>query len=106
MTSGVYRAIVRDVRDPASSGRIKVIIPAVSGDSETDWVWPVVPAGYVVLPKPGQQVWVLFEAGDHDNPVWLGAVKRDAAYDNLITRLTTLESQMTSALARLTAHGI
>jgi hypothetical protein len=83
-----------------------VIIPAISGGSVTDWIWPVVASGYLVLPKPGQQVWVMFEAGDDDNPVWVGSTKEHAAYANLITRIEDLEADMVSVKSRLTAHGI
>lgn len=106
MTNGVYRAIVRDVRDPASEGRIKVAIPAISGDSPSDWIYPVVNCGYFVTPKAGDQVWVLFEAGDEDNPVWLGATKTSTRYKNLVTKVETLESQMANVLSRLAAHSI
>lgn len=101
MTSGVYRAFVRDVRDPAGDGRIRVTIPAISGDSPTDWIYPVIGFGYWVTPKPGDQVWVLFEAGDEDNPVWLGATKPNAAYKNLASRVASLETRVAALEARL-----
>lgn len=119
MTEGVYRAIVRDNRDPGSLGRLKVSIPAISGDSPTDWIWPVVSGGYIVKPDPGDQVWVLFEAGDEDNPVWLGMTKvtktgvndLTKGYATLIQRVEaledkviTLQGQVSSLLGALHTH--
>ena len=92
MINGVYRAIVKDTRDTSGQGRIKVSVPAVSGSSVTDWVWPVISSGYLVIPDPGSQVWVLFEHGDEDNPVWIGATKVHARYKNMITTIETLQS--------------
>lgn len=102
--NGVYRALVHDVRDPADAGRIKVTIPAISGGAPTDWIWPVVSAGYVVRPKPGDQVYVMFEAGDVDNPVWIGKVapsaygvnKTATGYATLIERVEELEDDVTT----------
>jgi phage baseplate assembly protein gpV len=77
----IYRAIVADNRDPAERGRIKVIIPSVTGTAISEWIWPVVSAGYWVLPDPGKQVWVMFENGDQDAPVWLGRTKQEQEAD-------------------------
>lgn len=68
----IYRALVRDSRDPSKRGRIRVSIPQISGNQTTDWVWPVINSGFLVVPKAGDQVWVAFEGGDKENPVWLG----------------------------------
>jgi phage baseplate assembly protein gpV len=77
----IYRAIVADVRDPAERGRIKVMIPSITGEAVSEWIWPVVPAGYWVLPEPAEQVWVMFENGDQDAPVWLGKTKQEKEAD-------------------------
>lgn len=109
MLAGVFRAIVQDTRDPAERGRIRVTIPSLSGPSRTDWVWPLVNCGYLVTPTVGEQVWVTFEAGDEDNPVWVGSTKTHLDYYDLIQRVDTLETQVAtlqSAVASLqsTAH--
>lgn len=98
----LYRAIVRDNRDPASKGRLKVTIPTLSGDAVSDWIWPVVSSGYVVKPKAGQQVWVTFENGDRETPVWVGKTDVTATgsadttrgYATLLERVETLETQV------------
>jgi hypothetical protein len=88
----IYRAIVRDSRDPSGKGRIKVSIPSQTGTSAGDWIWPVVSSGYIVTPKAGDQVWVAYENGDVEMPVWLGATKARPSYDDLIERIEAIEA--------------
>lgn len=38
---GFYRAVVADNNDPKNLGRIRMIVPQVSGENVTDWAWPV-----------------------------------------------------------------
>ena len=38
---GFYRGVVVDNNDPKNLGRIKMIVPQVSGENVTDWAWPV-----------------------------------------------------------------
>jgi hypothetical protein len=76
----IYRAVVRDNRDPQKKGRIRVTIPQVMGKKPTDWIWPVVSSGFLVLPKAGDQVWVAFEGGDEDVPVWVGKTATTTSY--------------------------
>ena len=75
------RAIVVDNRDPSHRGRLKVQIPTQTGSSSTDWIWPVVTSDPLLLPKPGEQVWVDYEGGDTDFPIWVGK-----ATANIVTR--------------------
>jgi hypothetical protein len=99
------RAIVMDVRDPSKRGRIKVQIPTKTGKKSTDWIWPVVSSGFTVLPKPGEQVWLLYEGGDENYPVWIGKTASTSAYKNrngrdlknvslLLERVRTLEEKV------------
>lgn len=64
----------------------------------------MVSGGYVVLPSPGEQVWILFEAGDINFPLWLGSTKSLESYDNLLVRLENLEAQMVDVQAYIDAH--
>lgn len=72
-TVGLYRAIVTNNRDPESLLRLKVQVPQLFGMTETDWLPPVVPVAVgVTVPGIGDPVWVSFEAGDINRPVWMG----------------------------------
>ena len=119
MSHGLYRAFVTDSRDPDGIGRIKVTIPAITGDSPSDWIYPVINCGYIVKPTSGDQVWVLFEAGDTENPVWIGKTKvtktgitdLTKGYATLIQRLeqaeddiALLQSQVAALQSGLASH--
>jgi len=83
---GKYRGLVVDNLDPAKLGRIKVEVNAVLGNQElcptniTDWIWPSLPAGgnpdlgTFWVPDIGSQVWVEFEQGNINFPIWVGTV--------------------------------
>jgi hypothetical protein len=69
---GMYRAVVIENVDPQQSRRLLVQAPSVSPDP-LGWALPAltVTKGSGLLPSPGEAVWVLFEAGDPELPVWL-----------------------------------
>lgn len=76
---GKYRGFVQDNADPDQAGRLRLRIPSVLGDEETDWALPCVPFagpgyGFFAIPDPGAMVWVEFEEGDIDRPIWTGGV--------------------------------
>jgi phage baseplate assembly protein V len=69
---------VTRIDDPDSLGRIRVSLPAV-GHVETDWMGVVAAGagsgkGFVVLPDVGDQVLVLFIAGETSQGVVLGGL--------------------------------
>jgi len=76
--SGLYRGVVTNVNDPEGLGRVRAKVHELLGDTdETDWASPCVPfggggAGWDMLPKTNDPVWIAFEAGDLNRPVWLG----------------------------------
>jgi hypothetical protein len=71
--SGIYRATVINNRDPRKQRRLQVELTTSVGHF-TDWVWPIEPANISVeVPDIGQGVWVQFQAGDHEYPVWVGS---------------------------------
>lgn len=78
---GVYPAIVTDIVDPDSLGRIQVRFPWLGTDGDQDvraWATLLSPyaeadQGFEVLPSVGTQVVVAFEAGDLPRPYIVGA---------------------------------
>ena len=74
---GKYRGTVVSNVDPLQQGRIQVSVPAVLGDGRQSWAMPCVPyagpgVGFFAIPPTGANVWVEFEAGDPDYPIWSG----------------------------------
>lgn len=74
---GKFRAVVINNVDPMQIGRIQVMVPDVSTFLPTSWALPCVPIGGMQMgvfgvPQLGAGVWVEFEQGDPDYPVWVG----------------------------------
>jgi uncharacterized protein involved in type VI secretion and phage assembly len=74
---GKFRGVVIDNFDPMQIGRIQVKVPDVLGDALSSWAMPCVPcagiqSGVFVQPQIGAGVWVEFEQGDPDYPIWVG----------------------------------
>ena len=74
---GLYRATVINNIDPMQSGRIQVLVPDAGGLTPSTWAMPCVPvagiqSGMYVVPPIGSGVWIQFEGGDPDYPVWVG----------------------------------
>ena len=74
---GKYRGQVESNLDPMSLGRLQVSCPAVLGEGTLSWALPSTPyagkgVGLFLLPPRGANVWVEFEAGDIDYPIWSG----------------------------------
>jgi len=87
--TGLYRGVCMDNRDTEKRGRIKVVVPQVTGVSSVLDAWPchraaddfadvrATPPKKGMLPSPNlpkvsQGVWVMFEGGLPDKPVWIG----------------------------------
>lgn len=77
--TGIAVGIVTDNVDPQQLGRVKVKLPWLAEQYETDWA-PAVQLGagngrgFQVLPEVGDQVLVAFEHGDPDRPYVLGGL--------------------------------
>lgn len=70
---GVYRATVVNADDPLLARRLQVEVPSVSA-GPGPWALPALPPGWDgELPAVGAGVWVMFEGGDRELPVWLGS---------------------------------
>ena len=74
---GKYRGKVESNVDPMMLGRIQVSVPAVLGGGSLGWAMPCTPyggsgVGFFAVPPVGANVWVEFEGGDPDYPIWSG----------------------------------
>lgn len=74
---GKYRGTVIENIDPQQIGRVLLEVPDVLGLTPSSWAMPCVPAagpqaGCFMIPPIGSQVWVEFEQGDPDYPIWTG----------------------------------
>lgn len=76
---GKYRGFVVDNADPENLGRLKLQVPSVLGDQVvTGWATPCVPyggnanQGFLFIPDVDAGVWVEFEEGDLEFPIWVG----------------------------------
>lgn len=74
---GKYRGLVVNNVDPLQKGRIQVQVSDVLGAGLSSWAMPCMPmtgvqAGVFVVPPVGAGVWVEFEGGNPDHPIWSG----------------------------------
>jgi hypothetical protein len=74
---GKYRGKVTDNTDPLMQGRIRANVPAVFGEEDTGWALPAAPyggsgVGFFFVPPVDANVWIEFEGGDPDYPIWTG----------------------------------
>jgi hypothetical protein len=81
---GKYRGMVLNNVDPLQQGRLQVQVPDVAGLIPTSWAMPCVPLaginmGMVAMPMIGAGVWVEFEQGNPDYPIWVGCFWGSAA---------------------------
>lgn len=73
---GKYRGVVTDNADPKGLGRLKVTVPSLLLDTAT-WAMPCSPfagpgVGFFVMPPEKARIWVEFEAGRLERPIWSG----------------------------------
>ncbi len=81
---GKYRGTVIENIDPLQMGRVMLQCPDVLGETPSSWAMPCVPAagmqsGMFITPAIGSQVWVEFEQGNPDYPIWSGGFWGSAA---------------------------
>lgn len=76
---GKYRGLVVENDDPEKLGRLKVKVPSVLGNNVvTGWALPCTPyggdaeRGFLFIPDIGAGVWMEFEEGDPEFPIWVG----------------------------------
>lgn len=81
---GKYRGTVVNNIDPMQMGRIQAMVPDVSNVIPTTWAMPCLPVagiqmGVYSVPPIGSGVWIEFEQGDADFPIWVGCFYGSAA---------------------------
>jgi uncharacterized protein involved in type VI secretion and phage assembly len=76
---GKYRGFVVENADPEKLGRLKLRVPSILGNEVvTGWAMPCVPyggdanQGMLFIPEVDAGVWVEFEEGDLEFPIWVG----------------------------------
>ena len=79
---GKYRGKVANNIDPNQLGRIQVSCPDVFGDGRLAWALPCTPyagpgVGFFAVPPQDANVWIEFEGGDPDYPIWAGCFWSD-----------------------------
>lgn len=74
---GKYRGTVINNIDPMQIGRIQAMVSDVAGLVPGTWAMPCVPVagintGFFTVPMIGSGVWIEFERGDPEYPIWVG----------------------------------
>jgi uncharacterized protein involved in type VI secretion and phage assembly len=74
---GKFRGVVTDNRDPLGLGRVRAKVQDVLGENDSGWALPALPyagrgVGLFLVPPTDALVWIEFEHGDPDYPIWTG----------------------------------
>ena len=101
---GKYRGVVANNVDPSRLARLQVAVPSVFGPGTTAWAMPCVPyagphLGWFALPPIGANVWVEFEGGDPNLPIWSGcfwAFAEDLPTNTAIAATKVLRTESTT----------
>jgi uncharacterized protein involved in type VI secretion and phage assembly len=90
---GKYRGVVLNNIDPLLQNRLQVQVPDVAGLLPTTWAMPCLPFagsqnGMVAVPSVQSGVWIEFEHGDPEYPIWVGCFWGSAAEVPALSRAT------------------
>lgn len=95
---GKYRGFVVSTADPKHLGRVTLRVPSVLGPEViTGWAMPCLPyggqpnQGFYTIPEENAGVWVEFEEGDLEFPIWVGTFWSEPAGNSEIPRLNDAE---------------
>lgn len=88
---GKFRGTVINNVDPMQIGRIQAMVPDLAGFVPGTWAMPCLPmaginTGVFTVPMIGSGVWVEFERGDPDYPIWVGGYWGSSAEVPLMAR--------------------
>ncbi|GGK74559.1 phage baseplate assembly protein V [Mangrovihabitans endophyticus] len=81
---GKFRGTVADNADPELRGRLRVNVTGVHDYDPSSWALPAFPLagsqlGVFAVPRVGARVWLEFEQGDINTPIWTGCFYDTAA---------------------------
>lgn len=90
---GKYRAIVYSNTDPKESGRVKALVPKAGyADVPTGWADAVLEFETPWLgPRPGTKIWIEFEGGDPNFPIWSGAKLDEYVLSQIIIEAVSIK---------------
>jgi uncharacterized protein involved in type VI secretion and phage assembly len=110
---GKYRAFVSDNADPENRGRLRLQIPDILGDSVlSGWALPCAPfggiagQGFFYIPDNKAGVWVEFEHGNLDYPVWVGTFWAKPGGTTEVPDPASSQSPPTSKIIKTKNHCI
>ena len=74
---GKYRGVVINNVDPQQIGRIQIQVRNLPDGISPTWAMPCAPVNLPrkiggAIPKIGAGVWIEFEQGDLNHPIWIG----------------------------------
>lgn len=110
---GKCRAFVADNADPENRGRLRLRIPDVLGPTViSGWALPCAPyggsagQGFFYIPEKNAGVWVEFEQGKLDYPVWVGTFWAKPGGTTEVPKPGDSQSPPTSKIIKTLKHTI
>jgi hypothetical protein len=110
---GKYRAFVADNADREHRGRLRLRIPSVLGkDVISGWAMPCTPfggasgQGFFFIPDKDAGVWVEFEGGLLDFPIWVGTFWSKPGGTTEVPDPASGQSPPTSKIIKTANHTI
>lgn len=80
MKLGKFRAKVVNNQDPKNMSRIQVECPKIYGSFISPWCLPCLPYAVnninSIVPPINSMVWIEFEEGDTNKPIWTGCIMK------------------------------
>lgn len=101
---GKYRGKITANRDPLNLGRVQVTVASIFEDGKQSWAMPCTQyagkgIGLFTIPPVNSNVWVEFEGGDPDYPIWSGCFWGDGELPNEAKVATPEETIVFKAFA-------
>ncbi len=86
---GVFRGSVYDADDPEGRGRLRLMIPQVFGGAPSTWAEPTQAPSTKDVPEINDLVWVMFEGGDINRPIYVSrmTVNADAITNGAVSEM-------------------